>query len=229
MSQPAGTGAEGVGEIVLYHYWRSSSSWRVRWALIAKGMAFRAVAVDLLKGDQRQPAHRTRNPLSMVPALHIDGVDLAESVAILEYLEDTRPTPALVPSDLRQRARMRQLVQIITADTQPLQNLSVLEHAERLSPGPDTRRLWAEHYIARGFDAYEAVLATHDVAALGGPFSCGAAVTMADLCLVPQCYNARRQGLDISARWPRIAAIEAACLATEAGQRSAPDAFKPTA
>ena len=214
--------------IVLYHYWRSSSSWRVRWALIEKGIPFRAEAVDLLKGDQRSAAHRARSPLSMVPVLHVDGIDLAESVAILEYLEETHPSPALVPGTPLLRARMRQLVQIIAADTQPLQNLSVLEHADRLHPGPDTRRSWAEHYISRGFDAYEATLGLPDLSAAGGPFSCGPALSMADLCLVPQCYNARRQGLDIGARWPRIAAIEAACLATDSGKRSAPDAWRPT-
>jgi maleylacetoacetate isomerase len=219
----------GSGETVLYHYFRSSSSWRVRWALLYKGIRFRAVAVDLLKGEQRSETHRALSPLAMVPVLHIDGLTLCESVAILEYLEETRPSPALAPADARLRARMRQLVQIIAADTQPLQNLSVLEHAERLSPGPDARRRWAEHYIRRGLDAYEATLALPDLAEQGGPYSCGASLSMADLCLVPQCYNARRQGLDIGAHWPRVAAIEAACLATDSGRESAPDACKPDA
>lgn len=227
MNSPSSQPAPQPGETVLYHYWRSSSSWRVRWALLEKGIPFRAVAIDLLKGEQRSDAHRARSPLAMVPVLHIDGVDLSESVAILEYLEETRPIPSLVPADAKPRARMRQLVQIIAADTQPLQNLSVLEHAERLSPGPDTRRRWAEHYIRRGFDAYEATLALPDGGPWSGPYSCGAALSMADLCLIPQCYNARRQGLDIAACWPRIAAIEAACLATDSGRRSAPEANKP--
>lgn len=210
--------------IVLYHYWRSSSSWRVRWALVEKGIPFVPAAVDLLGGEQRQPAHLARNPLGMVPVLAIDGLLLSESVAILEYLEETRPAPALLPADPAARARMRQLVQIIVADTQPLQNLSVLQRVDALAGQAEARKTWAEHYIARGFDAYEATLAQ---AAGRGPFSCGAALSLADLCLVPQCYNARRQGMDLAARWPRIAAIEAACLATPSAQRSAPEAYRP--
>lgn len=210
--------------IVLYHYWRSSSSWRVRWALVEKGIPFVPSAVDLLAGEQRQPAHLARNPLGMVPVLAIDGLLLAESVAILEYLEETRSTPSLSPADPAGRALMRQLVQIIVSDTQPLQNLSVLQNIDALTGNNESRKTWAERYIARGFDAYEATLAH---AAGPGPFSCGSRLSMADLCLVPQCYNARRQGMDIAARWPRIAAIEAACLAQPSGQRSAPEAYRP--
>ena len=117
---------------VLYHYWRSSSSWRVRWALIEKGIPFRAAAVDLLKGEQRSLAHRARSPLAMVPVLHIDGIDLAESVAILEYLEETHPSLALAPATPLLRARMRQLVQIIAADTQPLQNSLLVVSCQRI-------------------------------------------------------------------------------------------------
>lgn len=229
MTSSLASAQDSTDEIVLYHYWRSSSSWRVRWALIYKGLPFRSVAVDLLKGEQRSESHRARSPLSMVPVLHVDGIDLSESVAILEYLEETRPSPPLVPSCPRLRARMRQLVQIVVSDTQPLQNLSVLAHAERLRPGPDARRSWAEEYIRRGLDAYEATLALPELRAAGGPYSCGAHLTLADLCLVPQCYNARRQGIDIQDRWPQIAAIEAGCLAMDSGQRSAPDACKPDA
>lgn len=210
--------------IVLYHYWRSSSSWRVRWGLAEKGIPFVPSAVDLLAGEQRQPAHLARNPLGLVPVLAIDGLLLTESVAILEYLEETRPSPALSPTDPAGRALMRQLVQIIAADTQPLQNLSVLQAIDGLAGNTEARKVWAERYIARGFDAYEATLAHADGP---GPFSCGAQLSMADLCLVPQCYNARRQGMDIAARWPRIAAIEAASLATPSGQRSAPEAYRP--
>lgn len=218
---------EPAQPIVLYHYWRSSSSWRVRWALIEKGIPFVPAAVDLLAGEQKQPAHLARNPLGMVPVLAIDGLLLTESVAILEYLEETRPSLALAPADPAGRALMRQLTQIIVADTQPLQNLSVLQNIDALTGNSDSRKTWAERYIARGFDAYEATLAQAAARGGTGPFSCGERLSLADLCLVPQCYNARRQGMDIS-RWPRIAAIEAACLATPSGQRSAPEAFRPS-
>jgi maleylacetoacetate isomerase len=209
---------------VLYHYWRSSSSWRVRWALSHKGIDYTPVAVDLLKGAQRSPEHLQRNPLGAVPVLNIDGLELGESMAILEYLEETHPERPLLPAAPRARARVRQLCQIIVADTQPLQNLSVLEHVAELVSDPEQRRPWAERYIARGFDGYEALLRRDDAPA--GPCSFGDEVTLADLCLVPQCLNARRQGLDVG-RWPRIAAIEAHCLRTAAAQASAPEAFKP--
>jgi maleylacetoacetate isomerase len=213
---------------VLYHYWRSSSSWRVRWALHEKGIAFTAVAVDLLKGEQAQPAYLARNPLGHVPLLTIDGHDLTESVAILEYLEERFPERPLLPADPLGRARVRQLVQVIVADTQPLQNLSVLRHVGQEVDKPDAQKAWARHYITRGLDAYEALLSQPGSPGRGGRYSHGDAVTLADLCLVPQCYNARRQGLELE-RWPRVHAIEQAALATEAGQRSAPDAYAPPA
>ncbi len=213
----------GTAQPVLYHYWRSSSSWRVRWALELKGIAYQAVAVDLLKGEQRSDAHRQRNPLGMVPVLQIDGLSLAESVAILEYLEETRPTAPLLPREPGARAFVRQLVQIIVADTQPLQNVSILGRIEKLTNAEERQR-WAASCIERGFDAYEQLLA--QPGRPSGPFSLGSELTMADLCLLPQCYNARRQGLDL-ARWGRISAIESACQATEAATRSHPDQFKP--
>lgn len=209
---------------VLYHYWRSSSSWRVRWGLLLKGVEYRAVAVDLLSGEQRTAQHLAKNPLGAVPVLEIDGVLLAESMAILEYLEETRLTSPLLPKAAPDRARVRQLAQIIVADTQPLQNLEVLTHIERLTQNFELRKKWAEIYISRGLDAYEALLQKADWPQ--GPYSYGQSVTLADLCLIPQCYNARRNGLQI-ARWPRIAAIEAACLDTEAARRSSPAAHQP--
>lgn len=209
---------------VLYHYWRSSSSWRVRWSLSHKDIAYTAVAVDLLKGEQRTPEHLLRNPLGAVPVLSIDGLCLGESMAILEYLEETYSNKPLLPRAPRDRARVRQLCQIIVADTQPLQNLSVLEHVAELLGSPDVRRKWAERFITHGFDGYETLLNRDD--APTGRCSFGDEVTLADLCLIPQCLNARRQGLDLS-RWPRIAAIEAHCLTLPAAQASAPEAFKP--
>lgn len=210
---------------ILYHYFRSSSSWRVRWALDIKGIAYTAVAVNLLKSEQQQQDYLGKNPLGLVPALEHEGHLLAESVAILEYLEERFPTPALLPADALGRARVRQLVQIISADTQPLQNLSVLRHLGKLDPAGELPKQWARHYITRGLDAYEALLHKPDWPA--GVFSYGDALSMAELCLVPQCYNARRQGLDLGS-WPRLSAIEAAALATAAAQSSHPDAFAPT-
>ena len=157
-----------------------------------------------------------------LPTLAISGHYLGESLAILEYLEELHPHPALLPPDPLGRARVRQLVQVIGADTQPLQNLSVLRHVGRLDTGAEAQRQWARHYITRGLTAYEALLAQADWPR--GSYSYGSEVSMAELCLVPQCYNARRQGLELG-QWPRIAAIEAAALATRAAQASHPDAF----
>lgn len=214
---------EAAAPPILYHYYRSSSSWRVRWALHYKGVAFTAVAVDLLKGEQKQAEYVGKNPLGFVPALAVGERILAESGAILEYLEETYPTPALLPADALGRARVRQLVQIIAADTQPLQNLSVLRHIGELA-GQEAAKDWARRYITRGLSAYETLLQSPGWPR--GVYSHGDELTMAELCLIPQCYNARRQGMDIAA-WPRIAAIEAAALATAAARSSHPDAVAP--
>lgn len=208
--------AEGVGpRYRLFHYYRSSSSWRVRWALRLKGVAYEAVAVDLLAGAQGSPEHRARNPLGMVPVLEVlpDGVWLGQSVAIIEYLDEVHPDPPLLPGDALGRARVRQLVEVINADTQPLQNLSVLRHA---SADPEGQRRWARHFIERGLSAYEALLREED------RFSHGDALSMADLFLLPQCHNARRFGLTVTA-WPRIARIESLCLATPEAQETSPE------
>lgn len=217
----------------LYHYWRSSSSWRVRWALMLKGVDFEAVAVNLLRGEQQAADYVAKNPQGLVPLLTVPTgaggvVQLSESMAILEYLEEAYPQPALLPVDALGRARVRQLAQVIVADTQPLQNLSVLRH---ISSEPAAQKVWAQKYISRGFDAYEALLAQPGWPSCGsggsaGRYSYGDSVTMADLCLVPQVYNALRQELDL-ARWPRLQAVYLAALATEAAQRSAPDAVAP--
>lgn len=202
---------------VLYHYWRSSSSWRVRWALLLKGVAYEAVAVDLLAGAQRDEAHVRRNPQGLVPVLRLGDTYLAESVAIIEYLDETIPQPPLLPGDALGRARVRQLVQIINADTQPVQNLSVLRQH---SSDADSQKAWARHFITRGLQAYEALLG--DGSWPQGRYSYGAELTMADLFLVPQCYNARRFGIDVG-EFPRVAAVEAACLGLPEAKASSPD------
>jgi maleylacetoacetate isomerase len=212
----------------LYHYFRSSCSWRVRWALQIKGIPFTAVAVDLLKGEQQREDYLAKNPMGAVPALTLAEGYLTESIAILEYLDEVHPRPPLLPSDPLARARVRQLVQLIAADTQPVQNIGVLRHIARLQAGPEAQREaqkeWAQHYISRGLGAYEALL--QQPGWPRGRYSYGDELTMADLCLIPQCYNGRRQGMDLG-RWPRVAAIEAAALASPHAQTSHPDAYAP--
>ncbi|MEP7121051.1 MAG: maleylacetoacetate isomerase [Byssovorax sp.] len=204
-----------------YHYWRSSASWRVRWALAIKGVDHQAIGVDLVAGEQSTPEHQARNPIGRVPALVLaDGRSLGESVAILEWLDETIPAPALYPEDPWQRARTRQLVEIINAAVQPLQNISVLR---RLSPEGPAQREWAAHFNALGLGAYEALLGK--IAAEGGgngPFSIGGALTAADIFLVPQVDSARRFHVDVG-RYPRVLAAEEAARATAHAEAARPE------
>lgn len=207
---------------ILYHYWRSSASWRARWALAIKGVDFDSVMVDIYKGEQLGPEHRARNPIGHVPALFIDGHCLSESVAILEYLEETRPSPALYPAagEPVLRARVRHLVELINSGVQPLQNMAVYR---RHSSDEAEQAAWCKHFNERGLAAYEAML---DVIAAerGGPsrFSVGDTLTAADIYLVPQVYSARRFGVDLSA-YPRCVAIEREVMATEHAEGALPE------
>lgn len=187
----------------LYTYFRSSSAWRVRLALAVKGIEYDAVAVNLLKGEHLSADYGAVNPLHAVPALVIDGHVLTESVAIIEYLEETRPAPPLLPTDPATRAQVRQLAQIIVSDIQPVQNMRVLKKLDAdHNVGADGKQAWAHHWISEGFVALEKVLEQ-----TSGRFSVGDEVTLADLCLVPQVYNARRFGVELSA-FPLVSAIE---------------------
>ena len=203
--------------LVLHGYWRSSSAYRVRIALELKGLAYENAAVNLLQGEQKADAHRARNPSGYVPALDVDGTTLVESVAILEWLEEAFPTPALLPRDLLSRAHVRALVEVINSGTQPLQNLWVLNHFYATDSAGKTA--WAKHVVARGLQAYEDVLARHPHA---GPFCVGDDPTFADVLLVPQLYNARRFAVDLDA-FPLIRRAEAACAELDAFKRAHPD------
>jgi len=199
-------------KVTLYQYWRSSASWRVRWALAIKGVSFESRAVNLRDGEQRSPEHRARNPIGHVPALVIDGRILVESVAIIEYLEETIPSPPLYPKDPFLRARVRQLVELCNAGVQPLQNLVALN---KHSTDPAEQKAWGAFFNERGLAAYESWLHTIDGELESpGRFSVGDALTAADLFLVPQVYSARRFGVDVS-KFPRVLAAEASALATE--------------
>jgi maleylacetoacetate isomerase len=210
--------------VSLYHYWRSSSSWRVRWALIHKGIETKYVPVNLLEGEQNASGYKARNPMGFVPALEVGGRLLGESVAILEYLEETHPTPALLPRDPWLRGRARQLVEIVNAGTQPLQNLYVLR---TLYTSEDERAAWSRKVITRGLDALEATLnEVRTSEGVTGPFSLGDELSLADLFLVPQLYNARRFKVDLTS-YPTALAIETAALASPSGQASHPDRFRP--
>lgn len=191
--------------IKLYEGWRSSASWRVRWALALKNIAYESVWVDIAAGDHLKLLPPV-NPLCTVPTLDLgDGNVLSESVAIIEWLEETQPEPALLPRDPLARARVRQLVQIINSETHPLQN-TILRRS--VASDEAAQHAFAARFIERGLRAYETL-----VSAESGRFSAGDALSMADLYLTPQIENAARFGADIRA-CTRIRSIFDACLAT---------------
>lgn len=207
----------------LYHYWRSSSSWRVRWGFALKVLPCEFVSIDLLTDDSDSPEHLQRNPLGFVPALEFltDSPTfryLCESMAILEWLEETLPHPSLLPGDALQRARIRQLAEIINAGTQPLQNPNVaLYHSSQ----KDEQKKWNAHWIRKGLHAYETL-----VQETAQTFSVGNTLTLSDLFLIPQCYNALRHDVHLS-EFPRIERIYKAAMATPSCQASAPEKFNP--
>jgi maleylacetoacetate isomerase len=210
-----------VSRLRLYSYWRSSASHRVRIVLQLKGMDYEYVPVRLGAGggEQYSAAYRALNPQSRVPALETaDGV-LTQSMAIMEWLEETCPEPPLLPRAAGERARVRAMAQIMVADVQPLQNQSVTRYLqERLHQDEAAVEAWRRAWVARGLAAFEEMLARD----APGDYCLGAHPTLADACLLPQCASARRFGID-TASFPRIARIEKACNASAAFQRAAPE------
>lgn len=207
----------------LYGYWRSTAAWRVRIALNLKSLAWESVPVHLLRdgGEQRMPAFLARNPQGLVPALEIDGQLLTQSLAIIEYLDETRPAPPLLPADAAGRARVRSLAQLIAADIHPLNNLRVLQQLrDRFGLSDAQRDAWYRHWVEEGLRALETRLARE---ADTGRFCHGAAPGLADCCLVPQLYNARRYGCELDGL-PTVLAIETACRELEAFRAAEADA-----
>ncbi|OZI44402.1 maleylacetoacetate isomerase [Bordetella genomosp. 5] len=194
----------------LYGYFRSSAAYRVRIALNLKGLSYEYVPVHLLKdgGQQLSDTYRALNPAALVPTLVDDGAALGQSLAIIEYLDETRPEVPLLPADALGRARVRGLAQAVACDTHPLNNLRVLKYLKHtLQVSDDAKNEWYRHWVDVGLGALEAMLAQSDDT---GRFCHGDTPTVADLCLVPQVYNARRFGCDLSA-FPTIERIDAAC------------------
>lgn len=189
----------------LYTYWRSSAAWRVRIALELKNLTYESLPVHLVRGEQRGEAFKALNPNAVVPALALDdGTVLTQSLAIIEYLEEIHPLPALLPAEPVRRAAVRAAAQLIACDIHPLNNLRVVERLKGpLGHTQDDAVAWMRHWMRSGLDAYQRSIDD------AGPFSFGEAPTLADLCLVPQLYNARRWGLDL-AGLERLAAIDAA-------------------
>jgi maleylacetoacetate isomerase len=203
-------------KLTLYHYWRSSCSWRVRWALALKGVSYDSVPVNILKGEQRAPEYLKHNPAGFLPALVVDGKPYGESLAICEWIDETWPTPALLPKDPKDKMLVRQLALTIASGTQPLQNPSVTKYFVP-NGTDDERNAHAKHFIAKGLGVYETLLKRGKP----GQFSFGDQVTLADICLIPQVYNAKRFNVDMSVT-PLVAAIYDRALKTKACDAAAP-------
>jgi maleylpyruvate isomerase len=202
----------------LYDYWRSSAAYRVRLALNFKGLSYEQIAIDLRKGAQREPAFLALNPQGLVPVLEDDGAILTQSLPILNYLEERYPEPALLPRDSLGRARSRAIAVAIACEIHPLNNLRVLQYLERELGLDEGRRMaWYRHWIAEGFDLLERMIARS-----AGEFCVGDFPSLADLCLVPQVYNARRHQCDLEP-YPIIRRIDERCREIEAFERAAPE------
>ena len=206
--------------MILYSFWRSLATFRVRIALNLKGIAVEVVNVDLLKGEQRNAEFKQVNPQMRLPSLVIDdGPPLFQSLAIIEYLDETHPNPPLLPADSRARARVRALSMITSSDVHPLLVPSVREFLEHEYKLDEAQRLkWGRHWVAAGLDAYESHL-SRDTAT--GKFCHGDAVSLADLCLVSHVAAAQYNQVSLEP-YPTVRRISEACMAIDAFARSHP-------
>lgn len=210
-------------DLILYGYWRSTAAYRVRIALNLKQLPYEYRAVHLVRdgGEQHAAAYRELNPQELVPVLVHGHSAIRQSLAIMEYLDECWPAlEPLLPSMASDRAYARAIAQLVACDVHPLGNLRVLQYLEReCSLSKAQRDVWSRHWITVGFDALERLLREHPGT---GPYCLGDAPSLADACLVPQVYNARRWGLDMD-KWPTIQAIDDACRPLSAFQAAAPE------
>jgi maleylacetoacetate isomerase len=205
--------------VTLYDYLYSSAAYRVRIALNLKGLSADVVTIDLRKegGLNKKPAYRAINPQMRVPALKLDsGEVLVQSLAIIEFLDEVHPRPALLPVDAVERAKVRALAQVIACDVHPLNNVGPLRYLKNVlgqeQPKIDT---WYQHWIAEGFAAVEAMIEQ-------APYTFGNEITLADICLVPQVYNARRFKVPLE-NFPKIVAVDARCRQNAAFDKASPE------
>ena len=203
----------------LYSFFRSSAAYRARIALNLKGLAYETVSIHLTKdgGRNYRPDYRAVNPQMRVPALVTDAGDvLIQSLAIIAYLDETHPDPPLLPREPLARAKVRAVAELIACDIHPLNNTSPLRYLKnQMHQEQSAIDAWYHHWILTGFEALEALIEP-------GPYTCGASVTLADVCLVPQVANARRFKVPLD-RFPKIVAADAACLELAAFERARPE------
>ena len=203
----------------LYTYFRSSAAYRVRIALNLKGLAYDMVPVHLTRdgGQQHKPEFQKVNPQRRVPALELSSGDvLTQSLAIIEYLDEIEPEPPFLPADALERAHVRALAQVVACDIHPLNNLISLQYLKRVLKHEQSEiDAWYHHWVIEGFTALERMLTP-------GPYAHGAHVTLADICLVPQVYNARRLKVPLDA-FPKIVSVEQACLKLPAFDKARPE------
>ncbi|UNK78297.1 maleylacetoacetate isomerase [Sphingopyxis granuli] len=205
--------------LVLHDYFRSSASYRVRIALNLKGLAYERVEISLIAGEQKSDSYLAQNAQGFVPLLVADGQTIIQSLAIIDWLDRAFPEPRLIPDDAMPRAVALAQAQVVACDIHPLNNLRVLKYLKRdLGLNEQTKDRWYRHWIIEGFDALEAMAGE-------GTYLGGDAPGIADCCLVPQMYNARRFEVPLDA-YPRLVAIDAACTGLDAFQRAHPDAVK---
>jgi maleylacetoacetate isomerase len=208
-----------VAGLVLFSMWRATAPYRVRIGLNLKGLAYDYVGVDLVGGEGRRDPYLARNRQGLVPTLETDDGALTQSLAILEWLEETHPEPPLLPKTARQRQIVRSMAEIVACDIHPLNNLRVLQALNRLGHGfgGEDQTTWIHGWIGAGFDALEPMIARH-----GAGFAFGEAPGMADCCLMPQVYSAERYGLDL-APYPAIRAVATRAAAHPAFAAAHPD------
>ena len=204
----------------LHNYFRSSASFRVRIALELKGLRYDYIAVHIARGDHKKPPYVDLSADTLVPLLEVDGLQLSQSMAIIEYLDEQHPTPALLPADAAGRAKVRALAQSISCDIHPINNLRVLKYlVKELKVDEEAKNTWYRHWCREGLVAFEKQLAQLS----GSTFCYGDAPTLADCCLVPQIFNAKRFDTDLSGL-PRTMAVFDACMALPAFQKAQPGA-----
>ncbi len=211
-----------MAKIILHDYWRSTASYRVRLALNLKSVAFELRSVNLLEGEHKQEPYISKNPAGLVPTLSVDGTDIIQSLAIIDWLDATYPEPKMVSDDPLQRARTMAQALIVAADIHPINNMAIGNYLkEYFGADQDGVVKWMHHWMKRGFDALE--VQAPETGLFGGD-----APNLADICLIPQLYNARRFEMDLG-DYPKLERIDKECAELEAFQKAAPEQVKPAA